>query len=96
MDDVGPGTPSTYGGEIQTPTLDRVARMAHDLAGAMPEKLAQMRDRVPAARSLHFTSNACFDIGSDLESPVSLDYFDQAPFPFSGTIGTTKIAYTKK
>ncbi|MFM8287386.1 MAG: arylsulfatase, partial [Planctomycetaceae bacterium] len=27
MDDVGPGTPSTYGGEVNTPTLDRVARM---------------------------------------------------------------------
>ncbi len=27
MDDVGPGTPSTYGGEINTPTLDRVAKM---------------------------------------------------------------------
>ena len=26
MDDVGPGTPSTYGGEIRTPTLDRVAK----------------------------------------------------------------------
>ena len=26
MDDVGPGTPSTYGGEIHTPTLDRVAK----------------------------------------------------------------------
>ena len=25
MDDLGPGTPSTYGGEINTPTLDRVA-----------------------------------------------------------------------
>ena len=27
MDDVGPATPSTYGGEINTPTLDRVAKM---------------------------------------------------------------------
>lgn len=27
MDDVGPATPSSYGGEIQTPTLDRVAKM---------------------------------------------------------------------
>jgi hypothetical protein len=27
MDDVGPGTASTYGGEINTPTLDRVAKM---------------------------------------------------------------------
>ena len=52
--------------------------------------------RVPAAMSLHFTSNATFDIGSDLDSPVSLDYFDQAPFAFNGTIGTTKIIYLKK
>jgi len=27
MDDVGPGTPSTYGGEINTPTLERVAKL---------------------------------------------------------------------
>jgi len=52
--------------------------------------------KVPAAMSLHFTSNATFDIGIDLDSPVSLDYFDQAPFPFNGTIGTTVISYLKK
>ena len=52
--------------------------------------------RVPAAMSLHFTSNATFDIGADLDSPVSLDYFDQAPFKFNGTIGATRIAYPKK
>jgi arylsulfatase len=52
--------------------------------------------QVPAAMSLHFTSNATFDIGSDLDSPVSLDYFDKAPFAFNGTIGTTKISYLKK
>ena len=52
--------------------------------------------RVPAAMSLHFTSNATFDIGTDLDSPVSLDYYDQAPFAFNGTIGTTKIVYLKK
>ncbi len=51
---------------------------------------------VPAAMSLHFTSNATFDIGRDLDSPVSLDYFDKAPFPFNGSIGTTKITYLKK
>ena len=51
---------------------------------------------VPAAMSLHFTSNATFDIGADLDSPVSLDYYDQAPFAFNGTIGTTKITYLKK
>ena len=52
--------------------------------------------RVPAAMSLHFTSNATFDIGCDLDSPVSLDYFDQAPFAFNGTIGTTTIKYLRK
>ncbi len=52
--------------------------------------------QVPRAMSLHFTSNATFDIGEDLDSPVSLDYYDQAPFPFNGTIGTTKITYLKK
>jgi arylsulfatase len=46
--------------------------------------------------SLHFTSNATFDIGSDQDSPVSLDYYDQAPFEYNGTIGTTTIQYTGK
>ena len=54
------------------------------------------KGRVPAAMSLHFTSNATFDIGADLDSPVSLDYFDEAPFKFNGTIGVTKIVYLKK
>ena len=52
--------------------------------------------QVPAAMSLHFTSNATFDIGTDLDSPVSLDYYDQAPFAFNGTIGKTTISYLKK
>ena len=51
---------------------------------------------VPAAMSLHFTSNATFDIGTDQDSPVSLDNYDQAPFTFNGTIGRTKIEDLKK
>ena len=48
--------------------------------------------QVPAAMSLHFTGgNETFDLGSDMGSPVSLAYFEQAPFAFNGTIGTTKI-----
>lgn len=31
-----------------------------------------------------------------MASPVSLDYYDQAPFALNGTIGTTKIPYLKK
>ena len=58
---------------------------------------AVAQGRVPAAMSLHFTGgNETFDLGSDLGSSVSLDYFDQAPFAFNGTIGTTTIKYLKK
>jgi arylsulfatase len=52
--------------------------------------------RMPVTAALGFTANDCLDIGSDLGSPVSLDYFDQAPFAFNGKIITTKIAYPKK
>jgi len=46
--------------------------------------------------SLHFTSTATFDIGSDLHWPMSLYYYDQAPFAFNGTIGMTIIAHPEK
>ena len=52
--------------------------------------------RVPITAALAFTANDCLDIGSDLGSPVSEDYFDQAPFAFNGKIITTRIWYTKK
>ncbi|MFM8572286.1 MAG: arylsulfatase, partial [Pirellula sp.] len=52
--------------------------------------------RVPNGMSLHFTSNATFDIGTDRDSPVSLDYYDQAPYSFNGKIGRTHIRYLKK
>lgn len=41
-------------------------------------------------------ANDCLDIGRDLGSPVSLAYFDVAPFAFNGTIDTTRIAYPQK
>ena len=37
---------------------------------------------VPAA----FTASETFDVGMDLGSPVSLDYFDRRPFAFTGKI----------
>jgi hypothetical protein len=51
---------------------------------------------VPITAPLAFTANDCLDFGSDLGSPVSLEYFDKAPFKFNGAITTTKIAYPKK
>jgi arylsulfatase len=37
---------------------------------------------IPAA----FTASETFDVGTDTNSPVADDYFDQAPFAFNGTI----------
>ena len=42
---------------------------------------------VPAA----FTASETFDVGIDLGSPVSLDYFDRRPFRFDGTISTVDV-----
>ena len=33
-----------------------------------------------------FTASETFDVGVDLGSPVSLEYFDRAPFKFDGKI----------
>jgi len=46
---------------------------------------------VPAA----FTATETFDIGTDLGSPVSLDYYDLAPFSFDGTVNKVHIKYTE-
>jgi len=42
---------------------------------------------VPAA----FTASETFDVGVDLGSPVSLDYFEQRPFAFTGKIEQVKV-----
>jgi hypothetical protein len=65
-----------------------------DDGSVLPFPPTPMKDNV--AKPLHFTSNATFDIGTDLDSPVLLDDFDQAPFPFNGKIGATEIRYLKK
>ena len=41
---------------------------------------------VPVSAPLLFTANDCLDIGTDLGSPVSVDYYDKAPFKFNGKI----------
>ncbi len=42
---------------------------------------------VPAA----FTASESFDVGVDLGSPVSRDYFERRPFKFDGKIGNVKV-----
>ncbi|MCY4727063.1 arylsulfatase [Nocardioides sp. STR2] len=48
---------------------------------------------VPVSAPLLFTANDCLDIGTCLGGPVSLDYYDRAPFPFEGTIDTVEVRY---
>ena len=49
---------------------------------------------VPVSAPLLFTANDCLDIGTCLGGPVSLDYYDRAPFPFEGTIDAVNVRYT--
>ncbi|GAA1552703.1 arylsulfatase [Kribbella sancticallisti] len=48
---------------------------------------------VPVSAPLLFTANDCLDIGTCLGAPVSLDYYDRAPFPFSGRINNVNVRY---
>lgn len=43
---------------------------------------------VPAA----FTASETFDVGIDLGSPVSRDYFERRPFAFDGRIGQVTVS----
>jgi len=48
---------------------------------------ADLKRTVPLA----FTASETFDVGIDLGSPVSLDYFDRRPFRFDGKINTVAV-----
>ena len=51
------------------------------------------KGRVPRTAPLAFTANDAFDVGMDSYSPVSLAYFDRAPFKFNGKIDWVHIRY---
>lgn len=48
---------------------------------------AVLKRTVPAA----FTASESFDVGADLGSTVSLNYMEQKPFEFDGTIGRMTV-----
>lgn len=48
---------------------------------------------VPISAPVGFTANDCLDVGIDLGSPVSIDYFDDAPFKFDGSIDEMQVKY---
>lgn len=50
---------------------------------------------VPISAPLGFTANDGLDFGTDLGSPVGLEYYDRAPFKFDGTIEQAHVEYTE-
>jgi arylsulfatase A-like enzyme len=50
--------------------------------------------KVPVSAPLLFTANDCLDIGTCLGAPVSMDYYDRAPFPYNGHIDKVTVRYT--
>jgi arylsulfatase A-like enzyme len=53
------------------------------------------KGRVPRNAPLVFTANDAFDVGMDSYSPVSLAYYDRAPFKFNGKIEMLEVTYLK-
>jgi hypothetical protein len=52
---------------------------------------AELKRTVPAA----FSATETFDVGADLGSTVSLDYYDRRPFEFNGKIENVAVQLTK-
>ena len=49
---------------------------------------------VPVTAQLGFAPNETFDVGVDLQSPVSIDYYDRGAFAFNGEISVVQVKYT--
>lgn len=48
---------------------------------------------VPVSVPLLFTASETFDVGTDLGSPVSMDYAERAPFAFNGRVMALDVKY---
>lgn len=48
---------------------------------------------VPQTAPAFFSHTATFDVGADVGPPVSLQYYDQAPFAFNGKIKDVAVRY---
>jgi arylsulfatase A-like enzyme len=84
---VGPTT-------IQVETTPAEAKPAAPLNISMTVKGEDYGSgQVPMSAPLAFTANDCLDIGICLGSPVSLDYYDKAPFPYNGQINNVNVRY---
>jgi len=51
--------------------------------------------RIERSVPVQHTASETFDVGTDLGSPVAMDYLDRAPFKFNGKIEKIHISYIK-
>ncbi len=80
--------------------IEVITEMA-EAARSMPIKVTLLVDGeevasgvVPVTAQLGFAPNETFDVGIDLQSPVSPDYHEAAPFEFNGEIDRLEVKYT--
>lgn len=83
-------------GQVQMEVTSDFEYIKQDLVGSITLKVNGKKvagGKVPRCAPLTFTANECLDLGADLGSPVSLDYYERKPFKFTGTLHTTKVKY---
>jgi len=78
--------------EIQTRYIEKRARGPLEIT-IMVDGKEVAKGTVPMSASLTFTANDCFDIGADLGSPVSIDYYDKAPYELDGKVHQLDVKY---
>ena len=81
-------TPGKHRIEVDT-TIAKPGAPADVVLTVDGEEVARttVKRTVPAA----FSASETLDVGLDLGSPVSLDYFDRRPFPFDGKISKVDV-----
>jgi len=107
-DDADFANPGVFGGPINMPTMERLANSGicyietkYDTKERMVPATLTLKvngnqvgqERIERSIPGVHTASETFDIGVDLGSPVALDYYDQAPFRFSGRIEKINIRY---
>lgn len=85
---VGKLSPGPHKIDVDT-TIERPGAPAQVVIQVDGSEVARtdVKRTVPAA----FTASESFDVGIDLGSPVSLDYFDRRPFRFDGKIAQMNV-----
>lgn len=78
----------------RTPVVDQPKFSGADISILLNGK-EEAKGHVPLLVTSGFSANECFDVGTDLGSPVSEAYYNKAPFSFNGTIRTLDVQYLK-